>query len=158
MVLEKTLESPLDYKIKSVNSKGNQPWIFIARTDTEAPILWPPDVKNWLILKVADAGKDWREEEKWTREDETVGWYHQLHVHEFFKLQSWWRTGKNGVLQFMGSQKVRYNWGNWTDLIQGIGSHARNCKKQSDINFALGVNSFMNEMQCDIVYITIFFK
>ena len=79
VVLEKTLESPLDYKeIKLVNPKGNQPWIFIGRTDAETAILWPPDVKNWLIGKDPDAGKDWKQEEKGTTEDEMVGWHHQL--------------------------------------------------------------------------------
>ena len=83
--LEKTLESPLDCKeIKSVHPKGNQPW-FIGRTDTEAeaPILWPPDVKSWLIRKDPDAGKDWGQEEKGLTEDEMVGWHHQLNGHEF---------------------------------------------------------------------------
>ena len=77
VVLKKTLESPLDYKeIQSVNPKGNQSWMFIGNTDAEAetPILWPPDAKNWLIWKDHDAGIDWRQEEKWTTEDETVGW------------------------------------------------------------------------------------
>ena len=86
MVLEKTLENPLDCKeIKSVNPKGNQSWLFIGRTGAEAetPILWPPDVKNWLIGKDPDAGKDWRQEEKGTTEGEMVGWYHQCHGHEF---------------------------------------------------------------------------
>ena len=85
-VLEKTLESPLDCKeIKPVNPKGNQSWIFIGRADVEAetPILWPPDVKSWLIWKDSDDGKDWRQEEKGTTEDETVGWHHQLDGHEF---------------------------------------------------------------------------
>ena len=86
MVLEKTLESPLNYKeIKPVNSKGNQSWIFTGRTDGEAetPIVWPPDAKNWLIWKDPDAGKDWRQEEKGTTEDEMVGWHHWLDAHEF---------------------------------------------------------------------------
>jgi len=77
---------PLDCeKIQPVNSKGNQPWIFIGRTDAEAetPTLWPLDVKNWLILKEPDAGKDWRWEEKGTTEDEMVGWHHRLNGHEF---------------------------------------------------------------------------
>ena len=85
-MLEKTLESPLHYKeIQPVSPKGNQPWIFIGRTDAEveAPILWPPDVKNWLIGKDSDAGKDWRREEKGTTEDEMVGWHHRLNGHEF---------------------------------------------------------------------------
>ena len=86
VVLEKTLESPLDSKkIKPINPKGNQPWIFIGRTDveTEAPILWPLDAKNWLIGKDPNAGKDWRQEEKGTTEDEMVGWHHWLNGHEF---------------------------------------------------------------------------
>ena len=88
VVLEKTLESPLDCKeIQPVHSKGNQSWTFIWRTDTEAetPILWPPDAKNWLIGKDPDVGKDWRQEEKGTTEDEIVRWHHQLDGHEFEK-------------------------------------------------------------------------
>ena len=86
VALETTLGSPLDYKeIKPVNLKGNQPWLFIGRTDAEAeaPILWPPDVKNWLIGKDPDAGKDWRQEEKGTTKNEMVGWHHWLNGHEF---------------------------------------------------------------------------
>ena len=84
MVLEKTLESPLDCKeIKLVNPEGNQSWIFIGRTDAESLILWLPDVKNWLIWKDPDAGKDWSLEEKGTTEDEMFGWYHWLDGHEF---------------------------------------------------------------------------
>ena len=81
-----TLESLLDCKeIKPVNPKGNQSWIFIGRTDAEveAPIIWPPDVKSWLIGKDPDAGKDWRQEEKGMTEDETVGWHHRLYGDEF---------------------------------------------------------------------------
>ena len=86
VVLEKTLESPLDYKeIKPVNPKGNQSWIFIGRTDAEVetPILWSPDVKNWLIRKNPDAGKDWRQEEKGLMEDKMIEWHHWLNGHEF---------------------------------------------------------------------------
>ena len=86
VVLEKTLESLLHNKeIKLVNPKGNQPWIFIGRTDAEpeAPILWLPDTKNWLIEKDPDAGKDWRQGEKWATEGEMVGWHHRLNGHEF---------------------------------------------------------------------------
>ena len=86
VVLEKTLESPLDYKeIQLVHPKGNQFWIFIGRTDVEAesPILWPPDGKNWLTGKDPDAGKNGRQEEKRTTEDEMVGWRHRLDGHEF---------------------------------------------------------------------------
>ena len=85
VVLEKTLESPLDSKeIQLVHPKGNKSWIFIGRTDAEAEtlILWPPDVKNWLIGKGPDAGKDWRREDKGTTEDEMVGWHHQLNGHK----------------------------------------------------------------------------
>ena len=85
VVLEKTLESPLDCKeIQPVHSKGNQSWIFTGRTDAEAqsPILWPPDAKNWLIRKDPDAEKDWRRE-KGTTEDEVVGWHQWLSGHEF---------------------------------------------------------------------------
>ena len=84
--LEKTLESPLDCKeIQPVHPKGNQSWIFIGRTnaEVETPILWPPDVKNWLIGKDPDAGKDWRHEGKGMTEDEMVGWHHQIDGHEF---------------------------------------------------------------------------
>ena len=89
VVLEKTLESLLDCKeIKPVNPKGNQSWTFIQRTDAEAEtaILWSPDVKNWLIGKDPNAGKDQRQEEKGMTEDEMVGWHHQLNGHEFGKL------------------------------------------------------------------------
>ena len=86
VVLKKTIESPLDCKgIKPVNPQRNRSWIFIGRTDAEAeaPILWPPDAKNWLIGKDPDARKDWRQEEERTIEDEIVGWHHQLDGHEF---------------------------------------------------------------------------
>ena len=89
VVLEKTLERPLDCKeIKPVNPKGNQSWIFIRRTDAEAeaPVLWPPDVKSWLIGKDSDAGsagRDWGQEEKGMTEDEMAGWHHQLDGHGF---------------------------------------------------------------------------
>ena len=86
IILEKTLESPLDSKeIKPVNAKGNQAWIFFGRTDAEAeaPILWPPDVKGQLIGKYPDAGKDWGQEEKGTTEHKMVGWHHWLNGHEY---------------------------------------------------------------------------
>ena len=86
VVLEKTLESPLDSKeIQPVHPKGNESWIFIGRTDAKAEtrILWPPNVKNWLIWKDPDAGKDWRQEEKGKTEDEMVGCHHWLDGHEF---------------------------------------------------------------------------
>ena len=86
MVLEKTLENPLDSKeIQSVHAIGKQSWIFIGKSDAEAeaPKLWPPDVKNWLLSKDPDVGKDWRQEEKGMTEDEMIGWNHRLDGHEF---------------------------------------------------------------------------
>ena len=86
VVLDKTFASPLDSRgIKPVNPQGNKSWIFIGTSDaeTEAPILWSPDAKSWLISKDCDAGTDWRQEEKGTTEDEMVGWHHWLNEHEF---------------------------------------------------------------------------
>ena len=86
MVLEKTLESPLDCKeIQPVHPKGDQSWVFIGRTDAKAetPVLWPPHAKSWLIGKDPDAGRDWGQEEKGTTEDEMAGWHQQLNGHEF---------------------------------------------------------------------------
>ena len=121
VVLEKTLESPLDCKqIKPGNPKGNQSWIFIGRTDVvaETPILWPPDLKNWLIGKDPDAGKGWRQEEKAMTEDEMVGWHHWLDDHEFEQAP--------GVGDGQGSLPCFIPWGckeldmteqlNWTDI------------------------------------------
>ena len=120
VMLEKTLESPLDCKeIKPANPKGNQSWICIGRTDAEAetPILWPPDVKNRLFWKDPDAGKDWRQEEKGTTVDERVGWHHWLNGHEFEQAL--------GVGDGQGSLACCSLWGrkeshtieqlNWTD-------------------------------------------
>ena len=86
VVLEKTLESPLDCReIQPVHSKGDQPWVFFGRNDAkdESPVLWPPHVKNWLIGKVSDSGRDWGQEEKVMTENETAGWHHQLDGREF---------------------------------------------------------------------------
>ena len=86
VVLEKTLENPLGCKeIQPVHSKGDQSWVLIGMIDAEAetPVLWPPDVKSRLIWKDSDAGKDWRQEEQWTTEDEMVGWHHHLNEHGF---------------------------------------------------------------------------
>ena len=86
VVLEKTLESPLDCKgIQPVHSEGDQSWVFTGRTDAKAetPILWPPPVKSGLIGKDSDAGRDWGQEEKGTTEDEMAGWHHRLNAHEF---------------------------------------------------------------------------
>ena len=90
MVLEKTLESPLENKeIKPVKPKGNHPLVFIGRTDAEAPILWPCDVKICLIRKDPDAGKDGGREKKGTTEDEMVGWHHRLNGHVFASSGRW---------------------------------------------------------------------
>ena len=104
VVLENTLESPLDSKeIKPVNPKGNQPWIFIGRTDAEALILWPPDGKSQLVGKDPDTAKDLGQEEKGVAKDEMVGWHHWLNVHEFEQLwvivedREAWRAAVHGV-------------------------------------------------------------
>ena len=86
MVLEKILQSPLDYKeIQPVHSKGDQPWGFFGRPDAKAetPVLWPPHAQSRLIEKDSDAGRDWEQEEKGTTEDEMAGWHHRLDGHEF---------------------------------------------------------------------------
>ena len=120
MVLEKTLESPLDCKeIQPVHPKENQSWIFILRTDAEAetPILWPPDVKSWHIWKDPDAGKDLGEEEKGTTEDEMVVASLTRWTWVWVNSGSWWWTGRPGMLWFMGSQRVGRDWAtelNWT--------------------------------------------
>ena len=110
VVLEKTLESPSDSKeIKPINSKGNQPWIFIGRTDAEAPILWPPDTKSWVIEKDPDAGNDWGQMEKgmtgWN------GWMASLTQWTWVWANSEreCRTGKPCMLRSMGLQRVRHN-------------------------------------------------
>ena len=115
VVLEKTLERPMERKeIQPVHPKGNQSWIFIGRTDAEAEtsILWPPDVKSWLIGKDPDAGKGWRQEEKGMTEDEMVGWHHRVDGHEWVWASSgsWWWTGRPGVLQSTGLQRVGHDW------------------------------------------------
>ena len=111
MALEKTLESPLDCKeIKPVNPKGNQSWIFTGRTDAETPILWPPDVKNWLRGKDPDSGKDWRWEEKGMTENEMVGWHRWLNGHEFEQAPGF--ADGQGCLACCSPWgcRVRHNW------------------------------------------------
>ena len=119
VVLEKTLESPSDCKeIQPLHPKREQSWVFIGRTDVEAetPIIWPPDVKNWLIGKDPDAGKDWRQEEKGTTEDEMVGWHHRHNGHEF----GWTPEvdDEQGGLACCSSwgTKSRAQLSNWTEL------------------------------------------
>ena len=122
-VVLKTLESPLDCKeIQSVHPKGNQSWIFIGKTDdeaeAEAPILWPPHAKNWLIWKVPDAGNVWRWEEKGMTEMRWLDGITDLMNMSLSELRSWWWTGRPGVLQSMGSQRVGHDWAtelNWSE-------------------------------------------
>ena len=120
VVLEKTLESPLDCKeIKPVHPKGNQSWVFIGRTDikAETPILWPPDTKSWLAGKDPDAGKDWGQEGKGTTEDEMVGWRH-WHNGRGFEQAPGVGDGQGGPACCSPcGRKVRHNWAtqlNWT--------------------------------------------
>ena len=124
VLLDKIFESPLNCKeIQPVHPKGSQSWIFIGRTDVEAEtaILWPPDAKNWLIRKDPDAGKDWSWEKKRTTENEAVGWHDRLDGHKCGQAPGvgWW-TGRPGVLQSMGLQRVGHNWAtelNWTERL-----------------------------------------
>ena len=114
------LRVPLDSKeIKPVNPKGNQPWIFIVRTDAEveAPILWPPDVKSWLTGKDPDAGKDWRQEEKGSTEDEMVAWHHWLSGHEFSKFWELVKDREAWCPSGHGVAKVGDNRGDRTTII-----------------------------------------
>ena len=119
VVLEKTVESPLDCKeIQPVHPKGDQSWVFIGQTDVKAetPILWPPDVKNWLLWQDLVAGNDWRREEKGSIEDEMVGWHHQLCGHEFAQAP--------GVGDGQGGLECCSPWGHresdMTELLNGI--------------------------------------
>ena len=120
VVLEKTLESPLDCKeIQPVHSKGDQFWVFLGRTnaETETPILWPPHVKSWLIGKDPGAGRDWRQEEKGMTENEMVGWHHRFDAHEF----GWTPgvdDGKGGLVccDSRGCKELDMALSDWTEL------------------------------------------
>ena len=132
VVLEKTLESPLDCKeIQPVRPEGNQSWMFIGRTDVEAetPTLWPPDAKNWLIWKDPDAGKDWRQEEKGTTEDEMAGWHHRLDGHEFeWTLGVGDGQGDLACCDSLGRKELDTTERlNWTELKHVITLWPRNC-------------------------------
>ena len=116
VVLEKTLESPLDCKeIKQVHPKGNQSWIFIGRTDAKAktPVLSPPDAKNWLIWKDLYVGKSWRQEDKGTAEDEMVGWHHQVDGNEFEQAPG--VGDRQGILACCSSWRCRES-----DMTEGL--------------------------------------
>ena len=159
-MLEKILESHLDCKeIQPVHPEGNQFWIFIGRTDVEAetPILWPPDVKSWLIWKDPDAGKDWSLEEK--------GWQRMRWLDGITDQWAWvnsgscWWTGRPGALQSMGSQRVGHDWAtelNWMRpiyVIKGLEnsikiqkSEKRKCKREKQDMFKPGT-SLSNEQE-----------
>ena len=136
VVLEKTLESPVDFKeIKSVHPKGNQLWIFIGRTDAEAkaPIVWPPDTKSWLIRKDPDAGKDWRQEEKGMTENEVVGWHHHLNGHEFEQAL--------GDGEGQGSLVCFSLWGHKeSDMTEWLENKLANVEQQGE----LGIGSYFH--------------
>ena len=125
VVLEKTLESPLDCKeIQPVHSKGVQPWVFFGRHDAKAetPVLWPPHAKSWLIGKDSDAGRDWGQEEKGMTEDEMAGWHHWLYGHE----SQWTQGAGNGqgglaCCNSWGHKELDMTeWLNWTDSYLSI--------------------------------------
>ena len=124
VVLEKTLESPLDSREIQPVHPEDQSWVFIGKTDAEAetPIIWLPDVKSWFIGKEPDAGKDWRQEEKGTTEDEMVGWHHQLNGHGF----GWTPgvgDGQGGLVCYdsWGCKELDMTeWLNWTELKMSV--------------------------------------
>ena len=136
VVLEKTLESPLDCKeIQPVHSEGDHSWVFIGRTDAKAetPVLWPPHTKSWFIGKDSDAGRDWGQEEKGMTEDEMTWW-----TWVWVTSGSWWWIGRPGVLRFMGSQRVGHDWAtelNWSS--PKLPSHPGCHIKQSRVPCAL---------------------
>ena len=119
MVLEKTLESPLDCKeIQPIHPEGNQSWIFIGKTDieTETPILWPPDEKSWLIWKDPDAGEDWGQEEKGATEDEMVGWSNSMDMGlGGFRELVVDREARRAAVQGIAESDTT-EWLNWTEL------------------------------------------
>ena len=123
VVLDKTLESPLDYKeIQPVNAKGNQSWIFIGRTDAEAetPILWPTDLNNLLIRKYPITGKNWRQEEKRMTEDEMIGWHRQLDDMNLSKIQEFVKDREALHAAVHGVAKSQTRLSDWTELMHII--------------------------------------
>ena len=141
VVLEKTLESPLDCEeIKPVHPKGDQSWIFIGRTNVEAetPILWPPDVKSWLIAKDPAAGKDWRQEEKGSTEDGMVGWHHWLNGHESEQAPG---DGEGqGSLGYCSprDRRVRHDWVTEQHLDLSAAFLPPHTSQRNDLGFAPG--------------------
>ena len=151
VVLEKNLESPLDWKeIQPVHSKGDQPWDFLGRNDAKAetPVLWPPHAKSWLIWKDSDAGRDWGQEEKGTDR----GWDGWLAsptqwMWVWVNSGSWWWTGRPGVLRFMGSQRVGHDWVtemNWTEL-----------KYTTNSNLPVLLNLVVNPNELSFIYFSL---
>ena len=138
VVLEKTLERPLDNKeIKPVNPKGNQPWIFIGRTDAKAPILWPPDANGQLIGKDPDPGKDWSQEEE-VKEDDLVGWHHWLNGHEFEHTL--------GDSEGQGSLVCCSSWGRKESATtQQMKTTVRANEKQTNLSYTLNHKHFVPE-------------
>ena len=149
VVLEKTLESLLDYKeIQPVHPEGNQSWIFIGRTDAEAetPILWPPDAKNWLLWKDPDARKDWRQEEKGTREDEMASPTQWIWV--WVNSGSWWWTGRCGILQPMGHKESDTTEQlNWTECRFETQAPYFQAMWQIDLSFLIGEMSGLENQE-----------
>ena len=150
VVLEKTPECSLNIKkIKLVNPKGNQSWIYIGRTDaeTETSILWPPEEKNWLIGKYPDSGKDWSQEEKGTTEDEMVGWHHWLDGYEFEQaLRIGDGQGSLACCISWGSKELdTTEWLNWTESI--CSKMVKNYNwKASSFRVELMVKCFLNQL------------
>ena len=151
VVLEKTLESPLDCKeTQLVNPKGDQSWIFIGKTDAEAdvPILWPPDAKSWLIGKESDGGRDWGQEEKGTREDEMAGWHHWLNGRE-----SEWTPGVGdgqGGLACCDSwgrkESDTTEWLNWTAKV--LKTHIFHCCSNLTLRNLFQGNNLVSNNLC----------